>query len=190
MSKSTPSLLALLGLVAFAGFQNRDRISDMLEDARQNRQAGGSSPDPEQGGFLSEIGQMFKSGQFFPNRLSSSGLSGAEGSGSGMETPGISTSGGLSTSLSGALRDLQDRFKANGQGDAAESWISNQANRPLALGEMEAALGHETLDELAHKTGLSRQELLLRLNAALPEVVNRLTPNGRLPSDSDMPTAL
>ena len=161
MSKSTPSLMALLGLVAFAGYQNRARIADMLADARQNR-AGADGNPPEQGGFLAEIGQIFQPGP------------------SGMGTAGTGFS---STGLSAALRDLKDRFTATGQGEAAESWISTEANRPLNVEALEAALGPETLDDLARKTGISRAELLLRLNVALPEVVDSMTPEGRLPTD-------
>jgi uncharacterized protein YidB (DUF937 family) len=161
MSKSTPSLMALLGLVAFAGYQNRARIADMLADARQNR-AGADGTSPEQGGFLAEIGQIFQPGP------------------SGMGTAGTGFS---STGLSAALRDLKDRFTATGQGEAAESWISTEANRPLNVEALEAALGPETLDDLARKTGISRAELLLRLNVALPEVVDSMTPEGRLPTD-------
>jgi uncharacterized protein YidB (DUF937 family) len=161
MSKSTPSLMALLGLVAFAGYQNRARSADMLADARQNR-AGADGTSPEQGGFLAEIGQIFQPGP------------------SGMGTAGTGFS---STGLSAALRDLKDRFTATGQGEAAESWISTEANRPLNVEALEAALGPETLDDLARKTGISRAELLLRLNVALPEVVDSMTPEGRLPTD-------
>jgi uncharacterized protein YidB (DUF937 family) len=154
MSKSTPSLLALLGLVAVAGYQNRGRISEMLSDAQQNTRAMGTNNSPIHEGFLAEIGNVFRSG-----------LSGL----------GVST----------ALGDLQSHFKSMGWGDAAESWVSSDPNRPLDVTELEAALGPETLAELGQKTGLSRAELLLRLNAALPEVVNRLTPNGRLPLDGE-----
>lgn len=155
MSKSTPSLLALLGLVAFAGYQNRDRISDMLTDARQSTRDDGTTP--QRGNFLADIGQTLQSG------LASSGLS-------------------------TALGDLVARFKASGRGAAAESWVSTETNRPVNVDELEAALGPETLDELSDKTGLSRAELLLRLNVALPEVVNRLTPMGRLPNDDEAQT--
>lgn len=154
MSKSTPSLLALLGLVAFAGYQNRGRISEMLSDAEQDRSVAGGDPSLRQGNFLAEIGNVFKTG-----------MSG--------------------TGVSAALSDLQSRFKRAGWGDAADSWVSKAPNRPLDVSELEAAIGAETLGELGRKTGLSQAELLLRLNASLPEVVNRLTPNGRLPSDEE-----
>ena len=155
MSKSTPSLLALLGLVAFAGYQNRDRISDMLSDARSTAFDGNAAP--EQRNFLAEIGQTLQSGL---------------------------TGSGIST----AIGDLVARFRTAGRGEAADSWVSNDANHPVNVGEMEAALGAETLADLARKTGLSQAELLLRLNAALPEVVNRLTPNGQLPAQDTQQT--
>jgi uncharacterized protein YidB (DUF937 family) len=51
---------------------------------------------------------------------------------------------------------------------------------------LDDALGHAPLDDLGRKTGLLRKELLLRLNVALPEVVNRFTPQGRLPTGDEM----
>jgi uncharacterized protein YidB (DUF937 family) len=151
MSKSTPSLLAFLGLVAIAGYQNRARISDMLSDARQRSAPSGTDLAPAGGGFVAEIGQFFQG-----------------------------------RSVSTALGDLVERFRAAGQGDAADSWVSDKANMPLGVDSLEAALGEETLTELAGKTGLSRAELLLRLNVDLPEVVNRFTPNGQLPTEGDV----
>ena len=154
MSKSTKSLRALLGLVDFVGYQNRSRISEMLPDARQGAGVAGCDRAPDQDSFLSEVGEMFRSG------LSGSGVS-------------------------AALGDLHSRFKPTGWGAAADSWVSAEPNRPRAVSELEAATGPETLADLGQKTGLSRAELLLRLNAALPEVVNRLTPNGRIPTDEE-----
>ena len=150
MSKSTPSLLALLGLVAVAGYQNRDRISDMLSDARQKYAAAGTDPASAGGGFVVKIGQFFQG-----------------------------------RSVSTALGDLAERLRAAGQGDAADSWVSDRPNMPLGVDGLQAALGHETLTELSHKTGLSQAEVLFRLNIALPDVVNRFTPNGRLPTESE-----
>ncbi len=150
MSRSTPSLLALLGLVAVAGYQNRDRISEMLSDARQKSEASGTPLAPSGGGFVAEIGQFFQG-----------------------------------RSVATVLGDLVDRFKAAGQGDTADSWVSDKANMPLGVDTLEAALGQETLAALAQKTGLSQAEVLLRLNVALPDVVNRFTPNGRLPTKGE-----
>jgi len=158
-NKSTPSLLALLGLVAFAGYQNRTRIGEMLDDARQSTHPAGNDTGmgADRGGFLAEIGQTLQ-GRF------------------------------AGSTISTALGDLVARFRAAGQGAVADSWVSAETNHPVNVDELEAAIGPETLADLAHKTGLSQQEVLLRLNAALPEVVDRLTPNGRLPNDDDAQT--
>lgn len=158
MSRSTPSLLALLGLVAVAGYQNRGRISEMLADARQDSPdlgAGRRTGDPGSGeGFLGEVGRLFGGG----------------------------SAGGT---LSSGLGELVSRFREAGRAPAAESWVSDKPNMPIDVSELEAALGPDTLVDLGQRTGLSRAELLLRLNAALPEVVNRFTPEGRLPTDAE-----
>ena len=150
MPRSTPSLLALLGLVAVAGYQNRDRINEMLSDARQSDSTFGTGMAPAGDGFVADIGQFFQG-----------------------------------FSVNAALGDLVERFKATGQGDAANSWVSDKANTPLDVDALETALGQETLTDLAQKTGLSQAEVLFRLNVALPNVVNHLTPNGRLPTESE-----
>ena len=155
MAKGMPSLLALLGLVAVAGYQNRDRLRDMIGDA----QNGGSrrtdqSGEAGSGGFLGEIGQMFGSGDSGRN-------------------------------LSEGLGSLVDRFRNAGQGAKADSWVSTEANRELRPEELEKAIGDDTIAELSRKTGLSRAELVKRLTAAVPETVNRLTPDGRLPSETE-----
>lgn len=153
MSKSTPSLLALLGLVAVAGYQNRSKISDMLADARNEMPNSGQAQGQmaNGGGLLANISQMFQS-----------------------------ATGG--STLSGGLRELVDRFKAAGQPAHAESWVADGPNMPMDVNDLEKTLGDETLDDLVQKTGLPRAQLLMRLNAALPDVVNRFTPNGRLPT--------
>lgn len=59
---------------------------------------------------------------------------------------------------------------------------------PIDEGEHEPAIGQDTLDELILKTGLSRNELLLQLTAALPEVVDSFTSDDRLPNETEART--
>jgi uncharacterized protein YidB (DUF937 family) len=153
MAKGMPSLMALLGLVAVAGYQNRDKLREMIGTT----QAGGPArPDDQAGpagsGLLDEIGQMFGSGASGRN-------------------------------LSLGLGDLVERFRATGQGATADSWVSTGANADLPPEELEKAIGSDTIDELSQKTGLSRDEIVKRLTAGIPETVNQLTPEGRLPSE-------
>ena len=84
--------------------------------------------------------------------------------------------------LSGGLGDLLERFKQNGQGEAAESWIKDGPNKSIAPSQLERAIGTDVLDKLAEQTGLSREELLSRLSRTLPDAVDKYTPDGRIPT--------
>lgn len=157
-SKGMPSLLALLGLVAVAGYQNRDKLRDMIGDARAGGAPAPAGGTGSGGGLLDDIGRMF------------GGESAGEESG---------------RNLKEGLDSLLDRFRGAGQGAKAESWVSAGENSGLAEDEVESAIGSDTLDELAEKTGLSRAELAKRLATALPDTVHRLTPAGRVPSETE-----
>jgi uncharacterized protein YidB (DUF937 family) len=54
MSRGFPSMTALLGLLAIAGYQNRDKIAEMLGSLRQNAPGGATPGRP--GGLLSQLG--------------------------------------------------------------------------------------------------------------------------------------
>ena len=149
--KSTPSLLALLGLVAVAGYQNRNKITEMIDHAQQSQRGGSASGQPN---LLSGIAGLFGSG-------------------------------GRGGSLSSGLSDLVNQFTSAGHGIAAQSWVAVGQNEPLKEHDLVQAIGDETLDELVTKTGLSRADLIRRLTAAVPEIVNQLTPEGRLPTETE-----
>ena len=82
----------------------------------------------------------------------------------------------------GGLGGLLERFRRGGHGDVLESWIGGGQNRSIAPNQLSDALGSDTVDALARRTGLGRDELLSGLSQALPGVVDALTPHGRLPS--------
>lgn len=155
MSRGMPSMVALLGLLAVAGYQNRDKIAEVLGGRKQEP---GGTPgtyvQPGQGGVLDKLG----------------GLLGGASAGS---------------VLSGGLRDLVDRFKQNGQGQAADSWVNTGPNQQLRTDQLEQAIGLDALNTLSEQTGLSRDELLSRLTRELPAAVDKLTPQGRLPTEDE-----
>jgi uncharacterized protein YidB (DUF937 family) len=87
--------------------------------------------------------------------------------------------------LSGGLANLLNRFRLNGQGDKAESWVAQGDNKQIAPMELETALGEERITWLMEQTGLSRQDLLAGLSRSLPEAVDTLTPDGHIPSEQE-----
>jgi len=147
-------MVALLGLLAVAGYKNRDKIKELL--GGQPGASGGPGPNaqPGQQGGLGGLG----------------GLLGGLGAGS---------------LLSGGIGELVERFKRNGQAQAADSWVSTGPNQPLASDQLEQAIGPDVLSSLSQHTGLSRDELLSRLTRELPDAVDKFTPQGRLPTEAE-----
>ncbi len=151
--------IALLGLLAVKGFQHRDQIGKMLGDMSAGGGTSGSAGGL--GGMLGELGDMLGGG-------------GSNAS---------SRSGGFNGNvLNEGLGGLLDRFRQNGQGDAADSWVQQGANRSVEPTQLEAALGDDVIEHLQEQTGLSRSELLQRLSTNLPQTVDQLTPDGRVPT--------
>jgi uncharacterized protein YidB (DUF937 family) len=76
---------------------------------------------------------------------------------------------------------LLERLERGGQGQKAKSWVSDGQNEPIAPHELQTALGDDTVDQLATQTGMPRDDLLSQLSELLPGVIDKLTPNGRVP---------
>ena len=87
--------------------------------------------------------------------------------------------------LSGGLNDLVKQLQQAGQGDTANSWVGTGPNKPISPKNLANALGADKIDTLTQQTGLSRDELLQGLSEQLPNVVDQLTPNGRLPTEQE-----
>ena len=86
---------------------------------------------------------------------------------------------------SGGLGDLIHQLQSAGYGQAAQSWVSDEPNQPLGPGEVEQAISDDLLLELEKRTGLPRAEIVERLATGLPETVNKLTPQGRVPTEAE-----
>ena len=158
----SPITMALMGLLAYRTFQGKGRLADML-----GRTEGASGANPSGG----------NAGAPNPGGLGGGGLGGLLG--------GLLGGGAAGGILSGGLGDLLKQFQQNGQGDKANSWVAKGPNQPMTPQELEQALGPEKLQWLMRETGMSRDELLRGLSRELPEVVDKLTPEGRLPTEQE-----
>ncbi|MFH8345745.1 YidB family protein [Streptomyces sp. NPDC018045] len=68
-------------------------------------------------------------------------------------------------------------------GRQAHSWVGRGANEPVTPEQVAQALPGETLERIAEEHGVSAQEAAQQLAHTLPQAVDRLTPDGRIPQD-------
>jgi uncharacterized protein YidB (DUF937 family) len=99
---------------------------------------------------------------------------------------GLLAGGAAGSVISGGLGELLKQFQQNGQGEAANSWVGPGPNKQISPGDLASALGADQIDTLASQSGLSRDELLTGLSRHLPEVIDDLTPEGRLPTETEL----
>ena len=162
-------------------------LGDML-GGRMAGQPGGANPTGIDTSVLYPGGSAAGGGLVDPsagplgNTTPTDEMGGGFGGGSG----GSGGSGGLGGMLGGGLGSLIERFNQSGHGDVIGSWIGTGQNRAIAPHELHGALGNDTVETLARETGMPREQLLSELSETLPDVVDRLTPEGRLPDENEM----
>jgi uncharacterized protein YidB (DUF937 family) len=84
------------------------------------------------------------------------------------------------------LGGLIDQFQKKGLGDVVDSWVNRGKNQDVAPDQVSVALGGDVVDELSRRTGLPRDQVVAELARMLPNVVDKLTPDGRLPTRQEI----
>ena len=89
-------------------------------------------------------------------------------------------------SSSGGLDELINQFKQNGLEGVINSWIGTGQNQAISPTQLRQALGQKTVGDLSRQAGAPPDDLLSQLSKYLPAVIDRLTPNGQLPRQTDL----
>ena len=134
-------------------------------------QGAGGQQNP-QSALISAIVSMIAQGG---GGSSGGGLGGMLGSALGGATQG-GGAGGL-----GGLGGLVEQFARHGMGDIAKSWVSPGQNLPVSPDQLGKVLGQDTLGNMASQLGMNQGDLLGQLAHMLPQVVDKLTPQGQIP---------
>jgi uncharacterized protein YidB (DUF937 family) len=82
----------------------------------------------------------------------------------------------------GGVQGVVNQFERNGLGSTVRSWVGTGPNQVVSPEEVHRALGPDLLQQLAEKSGLSVQELTQKLAQVLPQAVDKMTPDGTLPT--------
>jgi uncharacterized protein YidB (DUF937 family) len=142
-----------------------------LNDLIRSSAPGGSIAKP----LMLALGALLASGVLFGGKGQTAGA-GAQ------PTSDTGDAGGVLGGLGGLLNKLQQ----GGLGNAANSWVGSGQNQPASPGQLGSALGPNILKTLAQQSGLSEDELTKQLSQVLPGLVDKLTPNGRLPTMAEL----
>jgi len=84
------------------------------------------------------------------------------------------------------LSDLVKQFKQTGHADTAHSWIGTGPNKMISPDDLASSLGEDKIKALMALSGMSREGLLEGMSRNLPQVVDHLTPAGRLPTEQEV----
>jgi uncharacterized protein YidB (DUF937 family) len=170
MSPITMAILALLAYKAYGKMTGNKQP--------QTAPAGRVPANEADGGLGGLLGGLLGGGGRAGGVPAGGGLGGALGG-----LLGGAAAGGL---LNGGLKDLLNSFEQQGQGDVAGSWVGKGPNQQISPTDLSKVLGDDTVNSLAEQAGLSRIELLNGMSRELPQFVDQLTPDGRLPTDQEM----
>jgi uncharacterized protein YidB (DUF937 family) len=91
---------------------------------------------------------------------------------------GFLANGGLNKILSG--------FRAQGQSSQADSWIGTGSNEPISGAEVRNVFGEDEIGRIAAQLGISDDEAADEVAGVLPQLVDRVSPEGQLPADDTL----
>jgi uncharacterized protein YidB (DUF937 family) len=89
--------------------------------------------------------------------------------------------GVVTSQQGGGLAGLVQQFEGKGLGDVARSWVGTGQNLPITAQQIQQVLGSNTITQLAAKAGINPDQVTAHLTELLPKLVDRLTPDGKIP---------
>jgi len=90
------------------------------------------------------------------------------------------------TDAVGGLGSLINRFGQSGLEDIIKSWIGTGPNKTISPSQLQQALGPDVVEELSLESGLPKEDLLSQLARVLPDVIDKLTPQGKVPPSDEL----
>jgi|SRR5262245_21895393 uncharacterized protein YidB (DUF937 family) len=144
----------------------------LLDETLKQLTQSGNAPQP-----LVVVLQELLIGKPQPGAPSSPSQQQAEVSRPGSQGGAAATAG-----LGGLLAQLQ----AAGLDDAVRSWIGSGQNKPVQPDELSDALGKRAVTQMADKAGCSQDDFLTQLAKALPTIIDKLTQDGRVPTQAEV----
>ena len=94
--------------------------------------------------------------------------------------------GMISDPQTGGLNGLIEKISSGGLGEQVASWVSTGQNLPVTAEQIQAVLGSSFVQGLAQKAGINTSDVAGSLATILPQVIDKLTPDGQVPGDNKL----
>jgi uncharacterized protein YidB (DUF937 family) len=158
----SPITMAILGLLAFKAVKSFTGGQPSANPASPGVLPGGGASNAGLPGTSGGLGDLLKGG-----------------------LGGLLAGGAAGSVLSGGLNDLLKQFQQSGHSDTASSWVGIGPNKAISPNDLADAIGADKINALMTQSGMSRDDLLQGLSQYLPQAVDQLTPEGRLPTEQE-----
>ena len=147
-----------------------------VDNAIRSSVPGGNIAKP----LMIALGALLASGVLFKG-----GSSAGQSTSTGSQPTSDQGAGGLLGGLGGLLNKLQQ----GGLGNATNSWVGSGQNQPVSPSQLGSAFGPNIVKAISQMSGIPEEELTKQLSQVLPGVVDKMTPNGRLPTVAELSQA-
>jgi uncharacterized protein YidB (DUF937 family) len=107
-------------------------------------------------------------------------LGGGQSAGWGANSP-VAGSQSVGQGMPGGLGGLISAFEQAGLGHVAQSWVGNGPNQAVSPDQLQSVFGQSQVQSMAGQAGMEPHDFLSQLAQHLPNAVNSMTPDGRLP---------
>ena len=111
------------------------------------------------------------------------GLLGNVGAGAKEKGAGLMAAAMSLVQDDGGLHAVLDKFRQNGMVEQVESWIGTGPNQGITMEQVRKVIDPARLSEIASRLGVTTEQAGAAFARILPELVNRLTPDGRVPEN-------
>lgn len=113
------------------------------------------------------------------------GLTGGRGTGTGVGGSLLLQLALMMLQKNGGLDGVLGKFRQAGMGAQADSWVSNGQNMNVSPDDLQQIFGSGSINDVASQLGMSQNQAGSAMSQMLPELINQLTPQGQVTSESD-----
>ena len=86
----------------------------------------------------------------------------------------------------GGLNKILSGLQQQGKGSQAASWVGTGDNEAVSGADLEQVIGSDQISAIAEQLGISNEQAADAVAEVLPQVVDRVSPEGELPAETDL----